>query len=338
MHLDVRGLPVTVASAKAGAAYDHLVTGYLTYRADTPARLAALLQADPDCPLAHCMKGYFAMLGFKQAVVPVAVDEARTAQSLAADATPRERGHIAALTAWSEGELDRAIASWEAILRTHPHDLVAFRLAHFVNFWLGRPQDMVASVEGVMPDWSEDIPGYSTLLACRCFAPRGGWQLSRRRALRTPRHRARSRRSLGRARGRPRDGDAGAPQRRYPVAHDARAELGGQPQPAAPSLVALRAVQARARRSCRRARALRYALPRPRRAAHGRLAGCLHRRAERGVHALPPPAPRHRRREPLGGTGRQGRGADRRLRLGVHAAALADGADRYRDAPPQRSG
>ena len=110
MHLDARGLPVSTASAKAAAAYDHLVTGYLTYRADTPARLAALLEADPDFALAHCMKGYFAMLGFKQAVVPVAVEAARTAQSLAAGATPRERSHIAALTAWAEGELDRAIA------------------------------------------------------------------------------------------------------------------------------------------------------------------------------------------------------------------------------------
>ena len=93
-------------------------------------------------------------------IVPVAVEAARTAQSLAAGATPRERSHIAALTAWAEGELDRAIALWESILRTHPHDVVAFRLAHFVNFWLGRPQDMVASVERVIPAWSEDIPGY----------------------------------------------------------------------------------------------------------------------------------------------------------------------------------
>ena len=170
MHLDARGLPISTASAKAAAAFDHLITGYLTQRADTPARLAALLEADPDFALAHCMQGYFAMLGFKQAVVPVAVEEARTAQSLAADATPRERSHVAALTAWIEGELDRAIALWESILRAHPHDVVAFRLAHFVNFWLGRPQDMVASVDRVMPAWSEDIPGYSSILACHSFA------------------------------------------------------------------------------------------------------------------------------------------------------------------------
>jgi tetratricopeptide (TPR) repeat protein len=170
MHLDARGLPLSTASAKATAAFDHLVTGYLTYRADTPDRLKAVLEADPEFALAHCMKGYFAMLAFKQAVVPVAVEEASTALSLAADATPRERSHIAALTAWAEGELDRAIATWESILRVHPHDAVAFRLAHFVNFWLGRPQDMVASVERVIPSWSEDIPGYAMILACRCFA------------------------------------------------------------------------------------------------------------------------------------------------------------------------
>ena len=170
MHVDARGLSLSIASAKAATAFDHLVTGYLTFRADTPARLEAVLEADPNFALAHCMKGYFAMLAFKQAMVPVADQAAHTAQSLRVDATARERSHIAALTAWVEGELDRAIATWEAILREYPHDVVAFRLAHFVNFWLGRPQDMVASVERVIPHWSEDMPGFTSILACRCFA------------------------------------------------------------------------------------------------------------------------------------------------------------------------
>ena len=98
MHLDARGLPLSTGSAEAAGAFDHLVTGYLTFRVDTPARLTAVLEADPDFALAHCMQGYFAMLAFKQAVVPVAVQAARTAQSLAAGATPREHSHIAALT------------------------------------------------------------------------------------------------------------------------------------------------------------------------------------------------------------------------------------------------
>ena len=170
MQLDARGLPISIASAKAAAAFDHLVTGYLTYRADTPARLDAVLEADADFALAHCMKGYFAMLAFKQAAVPSAVKSARIAESHASAATPRERSHVVALSAWADGELDRALATWESILRVHPHDLVAFRLAHFVNFWLGRPYDMVDSVERVIPAWSESVPGYSSILACRSFA------------------------------------------------------------------------------------------------------------------------------------------------------------------------
>jgi tetratricopeptide (TPR) repeat protein len=170
MHLDARGLHISTANTKAAAAFDYVIVGYLTQRADTPARLTALLEADTDFALAHCMQGYFAMLAYKQATVAVAVEAARTAWSLAANATPRERAHIAALTAWTEGELDRTIALWESILRTHPLDVVAFRLAHFANFWLGRPQDMVSSVERVIPAWSEDIPGYASILACHSFA------------------------------------------------------------------------------------------------------------------------------------------------------------------------
>ena len=170
MHADARGLRVSTASDEAAAAYDHLITGYLTQRADTPARLARLLEADPGFVLAHCMQGYFAMMAYRQSSVEMAVQASRTAQSLAAGATSRERHHVAALTAWAEGEVDRTIGVWEAILRTDPLDVVAFRLAHFANFWLGRPHDMVNSVERIMPAWSEDVPGYAAILACHAFA------------------------------------------------------------------------------------------------------------------------------------------------------------------------
>jgi tetratricopeptide (TPR) repeat protein len=170
MHADARGLPLSTDSAEAVVAFDHLIAGYLRYRADTPARLAALLQADPDFALAHCMQGYFFMLAYKQAVVPLAQRAAETAQALSGRTTERERRHLAALAAWIEGDLDRAIALWESILAEHPHDVVALRLAHFTNFWLGRPQAMAASIERVIGAWSPELPGYPTVLACRCFA------------------------------------------------------------------------------------------------------------------------------------------------------------------------
>jgi len=169
MPHDLHGLPITTSS-EAGAAFDRTVTGYLKYRFDTPEHLKRTLAADPEFALAHCLKGYFAMLSYKQANVPAAVDAARLARERSAAATARERAHVDALDAWIAGDLDRTLAIWEAILCDHPTDVLALRLAHFNNFWLGRPRDMAASVERVLPKWGRELPGYGTLLSCRAFA------------------------------------------------------------------------------------------------------------------------------------------------------------------------
>jgi len=170
MHRDIHGLPISASSQVAATAYDHAVSGYLKYRADSGARVRDLLKADPEFVLAHCLKGYFAMLSYKQANVASAIEAAQAARRLAANATPREQAHVAALEAWIVGDLDRAIGVWEQILSEYPHDIVAFRLAHFNNFWLGRPGEMAASVDRVMPKWGTELDGYGTMLSCHAFS------------------------------------------------------------------------------------------------------------------------------------------------------------------------
>ena len=64
---DALGLPIGAASHAAAKALDDVVLGYLGYRADIPQRMAALLELDPEFGLAHCLKGYFAMLAYKRA-------------------------------------------------------------------------------------------------------------------------------------------------------------------------------------------------------------------------------------------------------------------------------
>ena len=76
MHVDARGLTLSIASAKAAAAFDHLVTGYLTYRADTPARLTAPLDVDPDFALAKSREAYsLSKTEFVTCVLERALDE-----------------------------------------------------------------------------------------------------------------------------------------------------------------------------------------------------------------------------------------------------------------------
>lgn len=170
MQHDMHGLPISTASADAAAAFDRTLLGYLKYRADVPARLAHVFAADAEFGLAHCLKGYLALLSYKKANVPIAIDAAKAAHRLTAKATTREQAHVAALEKWIAGDLDGALGIWEDILAGHPHDVLAFRLAHFNNFWLGRPAAMRASVERVKPKWARELPGYGTVLSCHCFS------------------------------------------------------------------------------------------------------------------------------------------------------------------------
>ncbi len=159
-----------MASDEAVAAWNHLVSGYLGYRADAPARLKALLAADAEAPMAHVMRGSFAMLAFNRAYVPAAREAASTAARLAASATPREQAHAAALSAWADGALETALSTWRGILAEHPHDVVAFRMHHFLAFWMGRPEEMAASAASVRPAWDASVPAHSAMLGCFAFA------------------------------------------------------------------------------------------------------------------------------------------------------------------------
>ena len=70
MHSDIRGVPITAASTEAVQAFDHALDGYLSYRSDVAARMELLFAADPECGMAHVLKGYLAMLSYKRQSLP----------------------------------------------------------------------------------------------------------------------------------------------------------------------------------------------------------------------------------------------------------------------------
>ncbi len=66
MPQDMLGLALTTSDS-AARAFDHAVLGYVGSRADLADRTKAVLSEDPGFGLAHCLKGYLAMLGFNRA-------------------------------------------------------------------------------------------------------------------------------------------------------------------------------------------------------------------------------------------------------------------------------
>ena len=79
--------------------------------------------------------------------------------------TERERRHVQALLAFSEGDLPRATHHWAHILIHHPRDLLAVKLLFGSCIHLGEFEKMRNSLAGVMPHWSQDMQSYPFLLA-----------------------------------------------------------------------------------------------------------------------------------------------------------------------------
>lgn len=160
MAVDRWGNPLTTVGQEAADRFSDAVLAYLEFRRDTGDKLKALFAADGDMPLAHILRGYF----FKLFAVPgleerarkaVADSEARIAKQ---GATERERGHVAALAAWAAGDYARTIACWDRILVDHPHDMLALRLGHFTQFYMGQSARVRNSIARVLPYWAGDDP------------------------------------------------------------------------------------------------------------------------------------------------------------------------------------
>jgi tetratricopeptide (TPR) repeat protein len=171
MHKDARGLALTAASADAVRHFDDTIEGYLGFTNDIGDRLKRVFAADPDMPLAHCVKGYFFQLFSNPALDPKA-DKALAAAKAALTArggNAREAAHVAALEAWRRGDLDAAVARWEDILLDHPLDVLALRLAQHIHFYRGDSRQLRDSVARVLPLWHDSVPGYGYVLGFYAF-------------------------------------------------------------------------------------------------------------------------------------------------------------------------
>jgi tetratricopeptide (TPR) repeat protein len=160
---DFHNLPITTDSDVAAEAFNRTIASYLKYRIDTPDHLKATQEADPEFALAHCCRGYFTLLTYKQANVAAAKQAHQAASETLQGASAREHAHVTALGNWMAGDLDRTIAIWEEILADHPTDVLAMRLAHFNNFWLDGRKQCVKSIERIERHWDASLPGYGTL-------------------------------------------------------------------------------------------------------------------------------------------------------------------------------
>jgi tetratricopeptide (TPR) repeat protein len=169
---DAQGLKMTAPNTEAAASFDRAVAAYLGARADTRRLVDNAVRTDPRGVMARCLDGYLhVQSGTRSGLERAGALAAQIASSTNGQSVDsREAAHLAALTAWSRGDLRVAVGEWRALLAHHPRDILAIRISQFLLSYLGETEAMLDTVVRVLPAWDDSVPGYGYVLGCHAYA------------------------------------------------------------------------------------------------------------------------------------------------------------------------
>lgn len=168
-YQDELGLHYSAGKPGSLEAFNVVIEDYLASRNTVMPRLEALLEDDPGMPIALCFRAYLLKLAadprFSAPVRQIAKRLEQDKDALNA----RERQHVEALHAWVDDDLETTTRIFEDILKDHPKDMLALRVAHYLHFYSGIAEDMRDSVNRAVTVWSENEPFYGYLLGMHSF-------------------------------------------------------------------------------------------------------------------------------------------------------------------------
>lgn len=134
---DLQGLNVTTESTQAIAALDWFIQQSLSYGNESETAILQALQADPNCALANTYATAFYLSQENAIDRQRAIPYLRAAQQHKSRATEREQLYIEAISAWANGQIDRAIACHETMVEQFPQDLLSVQQGQYHYFYQG---------------------------------------------------------------------------------------------------------------------------------------------------------------------------------------------------------
>ncbi|MEM9499678.1 MAG: tetratricopeptide repeat protein [Pseudomonadota bacterium] len=137
------------------------------YRGDPVALADAAIEADPEFAMPHILKGYL----FGLATEPEATCGARSIVAVARDLakTDIERSHVSALQALVGNNWTEAAQRLDHHNMAFPHDILGLQAGHLMDFYRANARNLRDRLARVLPNWSDDQPGYANLLGMYAF-------------------------------------------------------------------------------------------------------------------------------------------------------------------------
>lgn len=169
MIRDRHGNTMSVRNVRAARHFDQALIDFHRYRNDPLAALNAALTEAPDFAMAHAMKAGLLTTTSEQGAAGVLTDVLETAKAHAERGNERERAHLAAAQAWSEGDFHEAARRYGEIAMRHPRDLLALQLAHIHDFFLGQATALRDRPTQVLRAWSRTETARGLVLGMQAF-------------------------------------------------------------------------------------------------------------------------------------------------------------------------
>ena len=169
MRHDLYGQPVDLPSDAALTCWNAVMQGFLSHSAETPAHLAACLDAAPGFALGHATKGLFLVLLGRRELFAAAQESLAAARN-PAPVDDRSVVMADALSACLDGCPARAVAHLSRHIDLAPQDALMVKLDHGLRFILGDGRGMKERLSAVAPAYGADHPAAGYIAGCRAFA------------------------------------------------------------------------------------------------------------------------------------------------------------------------
>lgn len=166
---DSRGVLYSTHSRPALDRFEAALDRANSYFGDPFEPVDEALGHDPEFAMGHCLKAGVMCMATEKALEPAIRENLERAEALWSTANDRERGHMAAVRAWLDGDFTRAVELYGDVALAYPHDLLAVQFAHLGDFYLGQSQMLRDRVARVLPHWDESRPGYGYVLGMHAF-------------------------------------------------------------------------------------------------------------------------------------------------------------------------
>ena len=157
---DKRGNPVSYGVQEAVDSLDRVCDMLHAYQADPLAEVDKIIADHPGFAMAHAFRAGALATATDKAFEPEMLKSVQAAEALASKSNDREKGHIAAVCAWRDGEWGRAVEYWGRAAIAWPRDLLALQFAHVGDFFLGYSHMLRDRIARALPHWNRSIPGY----------------------------------------------------------------------------------------------------------------------------------------------------------------------------------